>query len=32
MAATARVAVRMREVLARPWFGVFVPRALSLCF
>ena len=24
------MAVRMREVLARPWVGVFVPLALSL--
>ena len=29
---TGDMAVRMREVLARPWFGVFVPLALSLCF
>ena len=25
------MAVRMREVLARPWVGVCVPLALSLC-
>ena len=26
------MAVRMREVLARPWFGVCVPLALSLLY
>ena len=25
------MAVRMREVLTRPWVGVCVPLALSLC-
>ena len=33
VAARVSMAVRMREVLARPWFGVCVPLALSLhCF